>query len=97
MNKKAISAMIVLALALTMPVQVAIAQETIAGTISAIDSEALTVTIDETTLNVTWETAITVDGAEATLGDLVVGMSAISSYDPETMNAITIDATTVAE
>jgi hypothetical protein len=101
MNKSPLVLIVALALLVStaLVVPIAIAQETIAGTISAIDSEAMTVivTIDETstTLNVTNETVITVDREATTFEDLEVGMYAVCSYDPATMNVITMDATSI--
>lgn len=75
----------------------------IEGTISAVDSGALTVTIapiregSPVTLNVIPETSITLNGGPATLDELQTGFNAAAAYDPGTFNAARINAESYAE
>jgi hypothetical protein len=92
MNKSPLVPIIVLVLLIsTTSVLTIIAQGTIEGAITAIDSEKKTITVDETVLNVTDKTAIKIDETTATFKDLKVG--ATYNYDPATLNAILIGAT----
>ena len=92
MNKSPLVPIMALVLLIsTTSVLTIIAQGTIEGAITAIDSEKKTITVDETVLNVTDKTAIKIDETTATFKDLKVG--AIYNYDPATLNTILIGAT----
>jgi Cu/Ag efflux protein CusF len=69
----------------------------VVGTISAIDADAQSVTIqpkkgDAVTVFVTADTKINRNDAPATFADLVVGDHAAAKYDPNTMQATKINA-----
>ena len=94
MNKSPLVPIIALVLLISTTLVLAIiAQGTIEETITAIDSEKKTITVDETVLNVTDKTAIKIDETTATFKDLKVGMYTIYNYDPATLNTILIGAT----
>lgn len=63
------------------------------GTVSAIDTNAMTLTVETRTFAVTSETKITKDGQPATLGDGVVGEPVAGAY--KKADDGTLDATTV--
>jgi len=50
------------------------------GTVSAVDTNAMTFTVDDQTYTVTGESQLTKDGKTATLADAVVGEPARGSY-----------------
>jgi hypothetical protein len=75
----------------------ALAQEEISGTIGAVDTEASTITIAGTTLTTTDATVIDKDGVACSLGDLEVGMEVSATYNPDTMEAVEIHATSAEE
>jgi len=63
------------------------------GKVAAVDTAAMTITIGESTINITSETKISKDGQPATLSDIVVGDTVSASYkkdDAGKMNATTI-------
>lgn len=63
------------------------------GTVSAIDTNAMTFTVEARTFAITSETIITKDGQPATLGDGVVGQPVSGAYkkaDDGTLNATTV-------
>jgi hypothetical protein len=75
---------------------------TVEGTIEALDTEASTISIaDETgaitALTVTSITVISKDGTPCSLGELEVGMEASATYNPDTMEAAEIHATSPVE
>lgn len=71
------------------------------GLIAAINGNQVTVTPNngtpEVTINVTADTMIEVDGEDATLGDLAVGMQVEASYDPVSFDAFSIEADSKGE
>ena len=50
------------------------------GTVSAVDANAMTITVGSLTIAVTSETKITKDGTPAVFGDVTVGASVSGSY-----------------
>jgi hypothetical protein len=63
------------------------------GKVAAVDTAAMTITIGESTINITSETKISKDGQPATLSDIVVGDTVSASYkkdDAGKLNATTI-------
>ena len=50
------------------------------GKVAAVDTTAMTITVGQTTVNVSSETKITKDGKPATLADVTVGESVSGSY-----------------
>jgi hypothetical protein len=63
------------------------------GTVSAVDTNAMTLTVETRTFVVTSDTKIIKDGKPATLGDAVVGEPVSGTYkkaDDGTLNATTI-------
>jgi hypothetical protein len=71
--------------------------EEVSGTIEAVDADASTITIAGTTLTVTDATVIDKDGEACSLGDLEVGMEVSATYNPDTMEAVEIHATSAVE
>jgi hypothetical protein len=69
------------------------------GKVSAVDTNAMTLTVGKHTLVITSETKITKDGQPATLADVTVGEKAMGSYKTGTdgkLTATTIDYSTKA-
>jgi len=63
------------------------------GKLSAVDTKAMTLTVEKRTFNITSDTIITKDGQPATLSDGVVGQPVSGSYkktDDGKLNAITV-------
>lgn len=63
------------------------------GKVAAVDTTAMTVTVGQSTVNVTSDTKITKDGKPATLSDITVGENVNIAYkkdDAGKMNATTI-------
>ena len=75
----------------------ALAQEEISGSIEAVDTEAITITIAGTVLTITDATVIDKDEVACSLGDLEVGMEISATYDLDTMEAVEIHATSATE
>lgn len=69
------------------------------GKVSAVDTNAMTLTVGKHTLDITSETKITKDGQPATLADATVGEKAMGSYKTGTdgkLTATTVDCSTKA-
>jgi len=66
------------------------AEQTVKGKIKTVDVAKNSITLDDLTLDVTRKTKITVDGKNATIGELKVGRSADVKYDDVLDAAITI-------
>jgi hypothetical protein len=66
------------------------AEQTVTGKIKSVDVAKNSITLDDLTLDVTRKTKITVDGKNATIGELKVGRSADVKYDDVLDAAITI-------
>jgi hypothetical protein len=65
------------------------------GKVAAVDTAAMTITIGESTINITSETKISKDGKPATLSDIVVGDAVSASYKKD--EAGKLNATTIRD
>ncbi|HST24103.1 MAG TPA: hypothetical protein VLR90_23575 [Blastocatellia bacterium] len=92
-----------LALSIEAKGEVATALARVEGTISAVDTDARTITIapvrdgSPVTLNIKPNTEITLDGRPASLADLVRGFTAAASYNTGTLDAVRVNAESFAE
>jgi hypothetical protein len=69
------------------------------GKVSAVDTNAMTLTVGKHVMDITSETKITADGKPATLADTTVGEAASGTYKKETggkLSAATVNYTTKA-